>query len=102
MDDDAARHISREGLAALEAELRELETEGPPGDRRPDPHRARVGRPRPRAEETSGGGTCPPAAVIGRRYLDPKYGRHRSARREGAGRWLFSCSLRPYASAALT
>jgi transcription elongation GreA/GreB family factor len=28
MDDDAARHISREGLAALEAELRELETEG--------------------------------------------------------------------------
>jgi hypothetical protein len=25
MDDDAARHISREGLAALEAELRELE-----------------------------------------------------------------------------
>jgi hypothetical protein len=28
MDDDAARHISRKGLAALEAELRELETEG--------------------------------------------------------------------------
>ena len=28
MDDDAARHISREGLAALEAELRELEKEG--------------------------------------------------------------------------
>jgi hypothetical protein len=28
MTDDAARHISREGLAALEAELRELETEG--------------------------------------------------------------------------
>jgi transcription elongation GreA/GreB family factor len=28
VDDDAARHISREGLAALEAELRELETEG--------------------------------------------------------------------------
>jgi NAD(P)H-nitrite reductase large subunit len=28
MTDDAARHISCEGLAALEAELRELETEG--------------------------------------------------------------------------
>jgi len=28
MDDDAARHISRDGLAALEAELRKLETEG--------------------------------------------------------------------------
>ena len=28
MADDAARHISREGLAALEAELRQLETEG--------------------------------------------------------------------------
>jgi transcription elongation GreA/GreB family factor len=28
MDGDAARHIFREGLAALEAELRELETEG--------------------------------------------------------------------------
>ena len=27
----AARHISREGLAALEAELRVLETEGRPG-----------------------------------------------------------------------
>jgi hypothetical protein len=27
MADDAARHISREGLAALEAELRQLETE---------------------------------------------------------------------------
>jgi hypothetical protein len=28
MTDDAARHLSREGLGALEAELRELETEG--------------------------------------------------------------------------
>jgi transcription elongation GreA/GreB family factor len=28
MADDAARHISRDGLAALEAELRQLETEG--------------------------------------------------------------------------
>jgi hypothetical protein len=28
MDDDAAHHISREGLAALEAELHALETEG--------------------------------------------------------------------------
>jgi transcription elongation factor GreA len=28
MADDAARNISREGLAALEAELRELETKG--------------------------------------------------------------------------
>jgi transcription elongation factor GreA len=28
MTDDAARHISREGFAVLEAELRELETEG--------------------------------------------------------------------------
>jgi hypothetical protein len=28
MADDAARQISREGLAALEAELRQLETEG--------------------------------------------------------------------------
>jgi hypothetical protein len=28
MADDAARHISPEGLATLEAELRELETEG--------------------------------------------------------------------------
>jgi transcription elongation factor GreA len=44
MADDAARHISREGLAALEAELRQLETDG----RRAVADRirtARVGRP---------------------------------------------------------
>jgi hypothetical protein len=34
MDDDAARHISREGLAALEAELRE-----------PDRRRSHAARP---------------------------------------------------------
>jgi hypothetical protein len=42
MADDAVRHISPEGLAAGGGAPRARDG-GPPGDRRADPHRARVG-----------------------------------------------------------